>query len=312
MVAAILTRPRPSKYNVQLAHCGDSRAVLSVGQRLVCSQDHKPNRPDETDRIRAAGGSVEHGPLGGPLRVDGALAVSRAMGDFHFKPAGMDPSLCKVTALPEVQTVEGCGDGDWLLLACDGVFDVFENEEVYEFVSSRIRQAAPQPADGGQIMVELLKACLDKGSKDNCTALLVQFGVGGGAKPHSRELLQGLWARSPREVQAKYAEFFAAHGFEAEARALWTTTGRPLASSSSSEGPQQAPVVAGAGVPPPSGQRQLAALAKALQAMRSTRVIQGAWRARRGSGVGADASAADGSVGSIADFSSGGGSGSGR
>lgn len=45
------------------------------------------------------------------MRVDGALAVSRALGDFHFKPEGMEPAKCKVSAVPEVQTIEGCRSG---------------------------------------------------------------------------------------------------------------------------------------------------------------------------------------------------------
>ena len=61
---------------------------LSRKRCLFFSKDHKPNREDETRRIEAAGGCVSQGPLGGPMRVDGALAVSRALGDFHFKPQG--------------------------------------------------------------------------------------------------------------------------------------------------------------------------------------------------------------------------------
>merc|ERR1719384_2912154 len=68
-------------------------------------------------------------------------------------------------------------------------------------------------------MIDLLKLCLGKGSKDNCTACLVQLLPGGEAK-HSKELVQGSWPEASPEVQAKYAEFFAAHGFEEEARAI--------------------------------------------------------------------------------------------
>jgi len=237
VVAAVVTRPRPGQYVVRLAHCGDSRAVLCTSGGLTCTSDHKPGRQDEADRIRAAGGSVEHGPLGGPLRVDGALAVSRAIGDFHFKSTGMDPAACKVTALPEVQVVEQCTDGDWLLLACDGVFDVMENEEVHEFISSRIQQGSNgAPVDGGKIMVELLRTCLDKGSKDNCTACLVQFGVASshaGEGQPQRELIQGPWNQSPPDVQVKYADFFSAHGFETEAKAIRMSAGRPNMRSNS-------------------------------------------------------------------------------
>eukprot|EP00931_Biecheleriopsis_adriatica_P088681 TRINITY_DN62951_c0_g1_i1.p1 TRINITY_DN62951_c0_g1~~TRINITY_DN62951_c0_g1_i1.p1 ORF type:complete len:426 (+),score=84.15 TRINITY_DN62951_c0_g1_i1:127-1404(+) len=287
VVASVITQPKPDEYCVHLAHAGDSRAVLYAGGRLHCSQDHKPNREDETRRIEAAGGSVSQGPLGGgPMRVDGALAVSRALGDFHFKPAGMDPAKCKVSAVPEVQTIEGCLAGDWLLLACDGVFDVMENEEVRDFVEARISKSGSEPVDGGEVMVDLLKHCLDKGSKDNCTACLIQLGYGFAARSNTVELRQGMWEKASPDVKNKYAEFFIAHGFEAEARTL-------NAQSSSSArrppgGPSRATQAAGpaasggsgAAASQPPGQ-QMAALTRALQAIRSTRAIQAAWRARQ-------------------------------
>ncbi|CAJ1437858.1 unnamed protein product [Effrenium voratum] len=235
-VVACIVTPSRSQYTVQLAHAGDSRAVLCRGGRLFCSKDHKPNREDETRRIEAAGGSVSQGPLGGgPMRVDGALAVSRALGDFHFKPAGMDPARCKVSVVPEVQTIENCASGDWVLLACDGIFDVMENEEVKDFIEDHASKSGGRISDGAQVCIDLLHLCLDRGSKDNCTACFIQFGEFSVRK--SLELLQGPWRAASPEVQGKYAEFFKDHGFEAEALEM-TTPGRRL--SGSSKGKAQA------------------------------------------------------------------------
>lgn len=233
VVAAIVTQVSPGEFCVQMAHAGDSRAVLCIGGNLVCSEDHKPGRPDETRRIRAAGGTVEHGSLGaGPLRVDGALAVSRAIGDFHFKPRTKAPAECKVTAVPEVSTTR-CRAGDWLLLACDGIFDVVSNEEVRDFVSSRLQAASSVSRDseggigsstlGWQIAAQLINICVERGSKDNCTAMLIQMVQA--TEPHSkrRHLIQGRWQNAPSDVKAKYAEFFHTEGFEAEARAVEST-----------------------------------------------------------------------------------------
>ncbi len=59
---------------------GDSRSVLCRGGEAVpLSQDHKPNMAGERARIEGAGGRVSIG------RVNGDLAVSRALGDFPFK-----------------------------------------------------------------------------------------------------------------------------------------------------------------------------------------------------------------------------------
>lgn len=220
VVAAIVTRSSPGDFCIHFAHSGDSRVVVSAGRELICSEDHKPGRADENERILAAGGSVEQGALGGgPLRVDGTLAVSRALGDFQFKSPDLAPECCKVTAVPEVRTVPHFSAGDWMLLACDGVFDVFENDEIQDFIDARLRKAAPERADGGEILVELLKLCLKRDSKDNCTACLVQL-LPGGSDSHSRELLEGDWAKAQPMVQGKYADFFAAHGFEDAAKAV--------------------------------------------------------------------------------------------
>jgi len=61
-------------------------------------------------------------------RVDGELAVSRALGDFQFKDAGRAPEATKVTSLPDV-SVHARDDRDqFLVLACDGIWDVMSNE----------------------------------------------------------------------------------------------------------------------------------------------------------------------------------------
>ena len=62
------------------ANCGDSRAVLSrSGKAFFSTLDHKPINPTEKERIQKAGGSVMI------QRVNGSLAVSRALGDYEYK-----------------------------------------------------------------------------------------------------------------------------------------------------------------------------------------------------------------------------------
>lgn len=211
-VAAALVSRSSSNYRIHLAHAGDSRAIVcKAGGVIIGTEDHKPSRQDETDRIRAAGGFVDHGPYGGgPLRVDGTLAVSRAFGDFHFKPNDRAPESCKVTPLPEVQTVDA-DPGDWILIACDGIFDVFSNEEVQDFISAEIAKNVR----GSEVVQQLLKTCLDKGSKDNCTAMLIQLRHGCEVQPYHRFLCKGDYqACQNEEVLKKYREFFQAEGFK--------------------------------------------------------------------------------------------------
>lgn len=65
---------------IYCANAGDSRTVLSKGKQAVdLSIDHKPTLPDEQRRIYNANGYVEEN------RVNGMLALSRALGDFEYK-----------------------------------------------------------------------------------------------------------------------------------------------------------------------------------------------------------------------------------
>ena len=65
---------------IYCANAGDSRTVMCErGQAVELSFDHKPDLPEERNRIMKAGGEVVEG------RVNGMLALSRAIGDFDYK-----------------------------------------------------------------------------------------------------------------------------------------------------------------------------------------------------------------------------------
>ena len=77
-----------TKHSIFCANAGDSRAILALKNKQIVelSYDHKPDNQDEEQRIKRAGGFVEHG------RAQGIISVSRAIGDWRFK----DPSLLKI------------------------------------------------------------------------------------------------------------------------------------------------------------------------------------------------------------------------
>lgn len=70
----------------------------------------------EKARICAAGGFVDFG------RVNGNLALSRAIGDFEFKKsAELSPEQQIVTAFPDVIAHTITDDDEFLVIACDGM-----------------------------------------------------------------------------------------------------------------------------------------------------------------------------------------------
>ena len=138
-----------------VGNAGDSRAVLCRGTSAVAlSQDHKPAQTRERERIVAAGGFLSD--IGGICRVNGNLNLSRAIGDLRYKMnaevsarkawqwrAGaatiplltpphlpfplllqLEPAAQIITAEPDVESVELTPEDRFLVLACDGIWDV--------------------------------------------------------------------------------------------------------------------------------------------------------------------------------------------
>lgn len=80
----------------------------------------------EKARISAAGGFVDFG------RVNGNLALSRAIGDFEFKKsAELSPEQQIVTAYPDVTVHDLTDDDEFLVIACDGMFTEFVIENQF-------------------------------------------------------------------------------------------------------------------------------------------------------------------------------------
>jgi serine/threonine protein phosphatase PrpC len=73
--------------------------------------DHTPNRVDERERIINNNGFISN--KGGVCRVDGEIAVSRAIGDKNE---------------PEVMSYNITDDDDLLILSTDGIFLVYKEQ----------------------------------------------------------------------------------------------------------------------------------------------------------------------------------------
>lgn len=154
------------------------------------SHDHKPTNAPESERITAAGGFVEFG------RVNGNLALSRALGDFEFKQNyGLEPEKQIVTADPEILTHKVDGEEEFLVLACDGklpcvswnqqlsltsrdgigIWDCLSSQQVVDF----IRRAVANGDALTKVCEDLMVKCLAPDSElggigcDNMTVVIV-------------------------------------------------------------------------------------------------------------------------------------------
>jgi serine/threonine protein phosphatase PrpC len=152
-----------TKDTIYCSNAGDSRAVLGLknGKFIELSYDHKPDNEGELKRVKEGGGFVEDG------RVQGIIAVSRAIGDWEYKNPGLQAQFGKkelkkkrsandksskgdespatvkvgpyrnieeskkhqVSSFPDIKKVPiKAGELDFIICACDGIWDCYSNE----------------------------------------------------------------------------------------------------------------------------------------------------------------------------------------
>ncbi|KAL0218449.1 hypothetical protein P9112_004102 [Eukaryota sp. TZLM1-RC] len=137
-----------------VANAGDSRAVLSRNSKAIrLSVDHKPTLTEEEERIRNLGGFVEED------RVLGTLAVSRAIGDSFLQPY--------VSCRPYVSVTEVLPEDSFLILACDGLWDVCTDEEAIKLIANDY--------DPNQAALRLRDYAFANGSSDNISIIVAKF-----------------------------------------------------------------------------------------------------------------------------------------
>ncbi|KAK4104177.1 PP2C-domain-containing protein [Parathielavia hyrcaniae] len=190
---------------IYIANAGDSRSVLGVkGRAKPLSFDHKPQNEGEKARITAAGGFVDFG------RVNGNLALSRAIGDFEFKKsAELAPEQQIVTAYPDVVVHEMGDDDEFLVIACDGIWDCQSSQAVIEFVRRGV--AAKQELD--KICENMMDNCLASNSEtggvgcDNMTMVIIGFLRGRTKEEWYEEIARRVANGDGPCAPPEYAEF---------------------------------------------------------------------------------------------------------
>ncbi|KAA1469982.1 PP2C-domain-containing protein [Dentipellis sp. KUC8613] len=167
-VAALITKDK----KIFVANAGDSRTVLSVkGEVKPLSFDHKPQNETEKNRVWAAGGFIEFG------RVMGNLALARALGDFEYKKDyKIPPEDQIITSNPEITQHDITDDDEFLVLACDGIWDCLSSQQVVNIVRLQVSEGKELP----EICENICELCLAPDTTsgagigcDNMTAMIV-------------------------------------------------------------------------------------------------------------------------------------------
>lgn len=154
--------------HLTIAHVGDSRAVLggASGRKMRLSEDHRPSRPDERERIESAGGLIL--TAAGTSRVNGVLAVSRALGDQELKQL--------VIAKPEISNICLKGNEEFVVIASDGLWDVISDDEAVGMVCDVLESSQDgfgrQEDDAAKVLVQ---NAWDRGSNDDVSVIVVDL-----------------------------------------------------------------------------------------------------------------------------------------
>ena len=180
-----------------IANVGDSRLVLFKKSSLFFStEDHKPGSPSEKSRIEKAGGTIYQTPSLFPLHqngkeietpwrvLPGRLSVSRTFGDVEAKNENLGGMKNVVVALPDITEIELNDDFNFLVLGCDGIFDVLSNEEILECVKIAIKEKDIKDLTNvnlselcGYIADMIIKSSLAKDSYDNVSCIVIAINM---------------------------------------------------------------------------------------------------------------------------------------
>jgi serine/threonine protein phosphatase PrpC len=152
---AVIAERNDSDINVIGSGEGFDRVVSCNAHRL--SFDHRPEDESEFKRVKDAGGFITRG------RVLGILAVTRSFGDH-----GMKDFVVAEPYITETKLDIGV-HYPFLILACDGVWDVMSDQEAVDLVLERYKEIGPYPECADLIV----KTAIAKGCGDNVTAIVV-------------------------------------------------------------------------------------------------------------------------------------------
>ncbi|CAJ1940754.1 unnamed protein product [Sphenostylis stenocarpa] len=145
-----------------VANAGDCRAVLCRrGVAVDMSNDHRPSFLPEQRRVEEVGGFIDDGYL------NGYLSVTRALGDWDLKfPLGAASPLI---AEPDVRLATLTEEDEFLIIGCDGIWDVMSSQVAV----SLVRRGLRRHDDPQQCARELVKEALRLNTSDNLTVIVV-------------------------------------------------------------------------------------------------------------------------------------------
>ena len=180
-----------------IANIGDSRLVLFRNKDIsFTTTDHKPDSIIEKARIELSGGKLykiqtlipiyQNGSrVNAPWRVNpGQLSVSRTFGDIQAKDEKFGGNKTAIIALPDITEIELDDNYNFIVMACDGIFDVLKNEELLECIKIVIKEKNITNFKDfnmhqlcGDFANMIIKSALAKNSFDNVSCIVIAINL---------------------------------------------------------------------------------------------------------------------------------------
>ena len=179
---------------IYIANLGDSRIIMSEknGKKITqITNDHKPNEINEKKRILKNGGKIyqskipiinekkENKIIIGPYRIiPSKLSVSRTIGDFEYKNNKFGGNNKIIISEPDIFVFDiKNNDIDFLILGCDGIFDLLNNKDIIKSVWNIFHFFSNQNIHfkSGKAVDFILKSAMARNTFDNVSCILICF-----------------------------------------------------------------------------------------------------------------------------------------
>ena len=147
--------------HMNIINLGDSRLtiVYKGGKCKQVSVDHKPDCPIEKKRLKKMGGEV-YTDTEGVIRI-GDLSLSRSFGDGDNAPY--------ISQKPDIYYKKITPNTKYIVMACDGLWDVIENKELFELLETFKQNKTKNLA------ADLATEALQRGSGDNISLIIIEI-----------------------------------------------------------------------------------------------------------------------------------------
>ena len=143
---------------LNFVNVGDSRAtiVYKNGKNKQVTQDHSPL--SEKKYIESVGGKIKKDE-NGSWRIN-QLAIGRSYGDFDHSPY--------VVATPD-SFYESANNVKYIVMACDGLWDVVENKELFGLLEGFKKN------NSVNLATDLVNEALRRNTGDNVSLIIIEF-----------------------------------------------------------------------------------------------------------------------------------------